>query len=75
MGGLPDYGFEFRPCIQGNPITCTIKIYWSEDDEGWANIPTMLKDKISKIEKELSSITQGVGNSQVSQPVEKDRTD
>lgn len=75
MGYLPDYGFDIKPMMKGNPIEVHLKIYWSEDAEAWENTPTIVKDKLNKLENEYSTLFKKVGNSEVSEPVHDNRTD
>lgn len=75
MGYLPDYGFEIKPLMHGNPIEINLKIFWSEDAEAWQNTPTIVKQKLEKLEKDYLAVLKVVGNSEVSKPVHNNRTD
>lgn len=67
MGYLPDMGFQFAPNFKQNPIEITLRIFWSEVEEDKGILPTLVKEKIEKIEKQLSDGLKAVGNSQISQ--------
>lgn len=62
MGSLPDYGFEFKPNFSDNPLEVNIRIFWTDDMDSWKPTYAILKDKIKKLEDELSSIKQGIPN-------------
>jgi hypothetical protein len=72
MGYLTDYGFEFKPNFSGNPLEAEIRVFWSDDMDSWKATAKILREKITKMEEELSSIKQGVPNAQVSKPIHND---
>lgn len=71
---LPDYPIYFEPRITDNPIILTLKIYWGETDFNVDHMPSVLRDKLENIEKELLRIGHTVGNPDVSQPIGDNRT-
>lgn len=72
MGYLHDYPIEFIPSCQGDPIEVKIRIWWRESDYQERLMPTFVKPQLDRMEDNLSRITQGVGNTQVSKPVKND---
>lgn len=74
MSLLPDMGFEFRPIFNANPIELHLKIWWSEEEGGEGLLPTLVREKLAKIEKQLAEISHGVGDTQIPKPVTDDRT-
>jgi len=75
MGYLPDYPFDIRPVFTENPISITLRIYWGIDVEAWDNMPTVVKEKIEKLERDLSNILHTVEDSEISKPIGQDRAD
>lgn len=74
MGYLPDYPCQFEPVLKQNPITLTVKIYWAEADMDWASMPTVLRDRLEKVEKELARIGHPVGDTEIPEPIRDNRT-
>lgn len=66
MGYLPDYPIHVIPELTSNPIVLTMKIYCGLGDMQVEAMPTFLKEKIARIEEELSNVSKRIPDTQIS---------
>jgi len=69
MGYLPDYPIQFTPNCAGDPVEATIRIYWKEEDYKEQLMPQFVIPQLDKMEKDISRISEIVGDSKVSKSV------
>jgi hypothetical protein len=78
MGYLPEMGFKILPDFKGNPIKLTLQVFWTDETTTWEILPTIVKEKIEKMEKEVEKISSGiglmVGDAKIPKPVADDST-